>query len=36
MSFEPIHWVNVFSLIFGLIKNLDFKLYIYKHINIYK
>ena len=36
MLFKLLDWDNVLRLIFGFIKNVDFKLYVYKHINTYK
>ena len=33
MLFKLINWIIIFRLIFELIKYVDFKLYVYKHIN---
>ena len=33
MLFKLINWIIIFRLIFELIKYVDFKFYVYKHIN---
>ena len=33
MLFKLIHWIILSKLIFGLIKYVDLKLYVYKHVN---
>jgi len=35
MLFKLLDWDNALRLIYGFIKNVDFKLYVYKHINKY-